>query len=192
MKNVFWIFRRDLQRIGKNFVAIIVAIGICIVPALYAWFNIGANIDPYENTSGIHIAVANCDEGSENELTGRLDAGQAVVENLEANDALGWAFTGRQEAIEGVESGEYYAAIIIPEKFSADLVSVLTGEIETPKLEYYVNEKKNAIAPKVTDQYKDRGDISGEELRHSGDTVLHESGTLGQRHGLDCDFQDGG
>lgn len=151
MKNVFWIFRRDLQRIGKNFVAIVVAIGICIVPALYAWFNIGANIDPYENTSGIHIAVANCDEGSENELTGRLDAGQAVVESLEANDALGWVFTGRQEAIEGVESGEYYAAIIIPEKFSADLVSVLTGEIETPKLEYYVNEKKNAIAPKVTD-----------------------------------------
>lgn len=151
MKNVFWIFRRDLKRIGSNFVAVIVAIGMCIVPALYAWFNIGANMDPYSNTGGIHIAVANCDEGSENDTVGRLDAGEAIIENLKANDALGWVFTDRDEAVHGVRSGDYYAAIIIPEEFSEDLVSVLSGKIKTPQIEYYVNEKKNAIAPKVTD-----------------------------------------
>ena len=48
-------------------------------------------------------------------------------------------------------SGEYYAAIVIPKDFSEKLTSMLTGDFEQPELTYYVNEKKNAIAPKVTD-----------------------------------------
>lgn len=151
MKNIFWIFRRDLKRISRNFVAVIVILGMCIVPALYAWFNIAANMDPYENTSGIHIAVANCDAGTENESIGSLNAGESIIENLRENDTLGWVFTDEDEAVSGVRSGEYYAALIIPEDFSEDLVSVLSGEIQRPKIQYYLNEKKNAIAPKVTD-----------------------------------------
>jgi len=151
MKNIFWIFKRDLKRISGNFVAVIVILGMCIVPALYAWFNIAANMDPYENTSGIHIAVANCDAGTENESIGSLNAGESIIENLRENDTLGWVFTDEDEAVSGVRSGEYYAALIIPEDFSEDLVSVLSGKIHRPKIQYYLNEKKNAIAPKVTD-----------------------------------------
>lgn len=151
MKNIFWIFRRDLKRISGNFVAVIVILGMCIVPALYAWFNIDANMDPYENTSGIHIAVANCDKGTENESIGSLNAGENIIENLRKNDTLGWVFTDEDEAVGGVRSGEYYAALIIPEDFSKDLVSVLSGKIQRPQIKYYLNEKKNAIAPKVTD-----------------------------------------
>lgn len=151
MKNIFWIFRRDLKRISGNFVAVIVILGMCIVPALYAWFNIAANMNPYENTSGIHIAVANCDAGTENESIGSLNAGESMIENLKENDTLGWVFTDEDEAVSGVRSGEYYAALIIPEDFSEDLVSVLSGRIQRPKIKYYLNEKKNAIAPKVTD-----------------------------------------
>lgn len=151
MKNIFWIFRRDLKRISGNFVAVIVILGMCIVPALYAWFNIAANMNPYENTSGIHIAVANCDAGTENESIGSLNAGESMIENLKENDTLGWVFTDEDKAVSGVRSGEYYAALIIPEDFSEDLVSVLSGEIQRPKIKYYLNEKKNAIAPKVTD-----------------------------------------
>ena len=151
MKNIFWIFRRDLKRISGNFVAVIVILGMCIVPALYAWFNIAANMNPYENTSGIHIAVANCDAETENESIGSLNAGESMIENLKENDTLGWVFTDEDEAVSGVRSGEYYAALIIPEDFSEDLVSVLSGEIQRPKIKYYLNEKKNAIAPKVTD-----------------------------------------
>ncbi len=151
MKNVLWIFRRDIKRLATNFVAVVVSIGVCFVPALYAWFNIAANMDPYENTGGIHIAVSNCDQGTENDVVGSLNAGESIIETLKENDTLGWVFTDEKEAIEGVRAGEYYAAIIIPEKFSEDLASIISGKIEAPKIEYYVNEKKNAIAPKVTD-----------------------------------------
>ncbi len=151
MRNIFYIFRRDIKRLAKNLVAVVVSIGVCFVPALYAWFNIAANMDPYSNTGGIHIAVANCDKGTENEAIGSLNAGDKIIEALEANDSLGWVFLDEDEAIGGVRAGDYYAALVIPETFSEDLASVLSGDIESPAIEYYVNEKKNAIAPKVTD-----------------------------------------
>ena len=123
--------------------------GRCCDPA-YAWFNIAANIDPYANTSAIQIAVANNDQdASTNDLT--INAGDQIMENLKENDQLGWVFTSEEKAVDGVRSGKYYAAIVIPEDFSDSLLSVLSGTLETPELNYYINEKVNAIAPKITD-----------------------------------------
>ena len=151
MKKAFQIFKRDLKRLLRNPVAMVITIGVCIIPSLYAWYNIEANWDPYGNTSGVRIAVANEDRGVETELTGELNAGEQTVEKLRENDALGWVFTDAESAKEGVYRGDYYAAIIIPADFSEHLTSMLTGEFEQPEIKYYVNEKKNAIAPKVTD-----------------------------------------
>ena len=61
MKTAFQIFRRDVRRLLKNRAATLVMIGVCLLPSLYAWFNIAANMDPYANTSGIRVAIANCD-----------------------------------------------------------------------------------------------------------------------------------
>ena len=151
MKKAFQIFKRDLKRLLRNPVAMVITIGVCIIPSLYAWYNIEANWDPYGNTSGVRIAVANEDRGVETELTGELNAGEQTVEKLRENDALGWEFTDAESAKEGVYRGDYYAAIIIPADFSEHLTSMLTGDFEQPEIKYYVNEKKNAIAPKVTD-----------------------------------------
>ena len=143
MRNAFRIFRRDMKRLLRNPAAILVLIGVSILPSLYAWFNIAANIDPYANTSGIKVAVANLDtDATHDDLT--------IIDQLKENDQLGWTFVSKDAAIEGVKSGEYYAAIIIPQDFSESLLSVLSGKIETPELEYYINEKLNAIAPKIT------------------------------------------
>ena len=151
MKRAFEIFRRDVNRLSHNMVAMIVTVGVCLIPSLYAWFNIAANYDPYANTGNIKIAVANADKGTENELIGELNAGAEIVQNLKENKDLGWRFTDKKKAVEGVKSGKYYAAIVIPEDFSSSLVSILSGDMKRPQFEYYLNEKKNAIAPKVTD-----------------------------------------
>ena len=149
MRNAFRIFRRDMKRLLRNPAAILVLIGVSILPSLYAWFNIAANIDPYANTSGIKVAVANLDtDATHDDLT--INAGSQIIDQLKENDQLGWTFVSKDAAIEGVKSGEYYAAIIIPQDFSKSLLSVLSGKIETPELEYYINEKLNAIAPKIT------------------------------------------
>lgn len=150
MKRAFEIFRRDVNRLSHNMVAMIVTIGVCLIPSLYAWFNIAANYDPYANTGNIKIAVANADKGTENEFIGELNVGEEIVQNLKKNDSLGWKFTDEKKAVQGVKSGKYYAAIVIPEDFSSSFVSILSGDMKQPQFEYYLNEKKNAIAPKVT------------------------------------------
>lgn len=151
MKTVFQILLRDLRRLLRNPVAMIIVVGVCVIPSLYAWYCIAANWDPYANTAGIRVAVSNNDRGVRSDIAGNLDAGGQVVEELHDNHDLTWEFVSEDEAREGVESGKYYAAIVIPADFSEDLASVFTGEFEQPTITYYVNEKKNAVAPKVTD-----------------------------------------
>ncbi len=150
MNTSFQIFSRDVKRLLRNRAAALVMVGVCLLPSLYAWFNIAANMDPYGNTKGIKVAVANNDKGAVNEMI-TLNAGDAIIGNLKENDQLGWTFTSEKKAKEGVKSGDYYAVIVIPEDFSESLVSILSGDLKKPELDYYINEKKNAIAPKITD-----------------------------------------
>lgn len=151
MDTILHILARDVKRLLRNPVAIIVTLGVCVIPSLYAWYSIEANWDPYANTSGIRVAVSNEDAGASDDVVGDLDVGAEVVEALHDNSQLGWEFVSQDEAMEGVRSGAYYAAIVIPRTFSADLASAAYGGSERPQLQYFVNEKKNSVAPKVTD-----------------------------------------
>lgn len=142
----------DLKKIFTNPVAIIITIGITILPSAYAWLNIISNWDPYANTRHISVAVANLDAGASSQLTGEVNVGEQVVSQLKENDQLGWTFVKtRKEAVEGVESGRYYAAVVIDKNFSRSLVRMITSGGSRPELNYYVNEKLNPIAPKITD-----------------------------------------
>lgn len=152
MRTAFKIFRRDLKRILANPVAIVIAIGVAIIPSLYAWFNILANWDPYENTSTVPIAVVIEDEGAQIGDMGEINAGDMIEEQLKENTQLGWAFVDdEQQALDGVSAGTYYAAFVVPRDFTATLGGVLDGKTDQARIAYYVNEKVNAISPKVTD-----------------------------------------
>ena len=152
MKGVIKVFLRDLGRLKKNLIAMVIVVGMCVLPALYAWFNIAANWDPYSNTAGLKVAVVNNDKGYNLEDIYELDCGKQVVASLKENAKIGWEFVTEKEAKDGVYSNEYYAAVIIPDDFSENLVSFVTGDFKKPVVSYYVNEKINAIAPKITDK----------------------------------------
>ena len=146
---IFFIFRHDMKKLFMNPIAAVLAAGLMVLPSLYAWFNIEASWDPYGNTGNLKVAVANCDEGYS--LKGiTVNVGNSIVDSLAGNQEIGWLFMDEADAVEGVESGAYYAAIIIPEDFSRDMMSILTPDMVRPDLKYYVNEKTNAIAPKIT------------------------------------------
>ena len=152
MKMAFKIFVRDLKRLIHTPLALIVIFGMSFMPSLYAWYCIEANWDPYANTAALSVAVANEDAGADNKFTGHLDVGDQVIDQLHENHQLGWTFVNsKQEALDKVYSGECYAAIIIPADFSKDFTSVFEGNYTQPAIEYYVNEKPSAVAPKITD-----------------------------------------
>ena len=150
MKKSFQIFKRDLGRLFRNRAAVLILVGISVLPSLYAWFNIAANMDPYGNTKGIQVAIANEDKGADSEQMS-LDAGQNIVDNLKKNDQAWLEVCRCKRSEKGSEIRKYYAAIVMPDNFSESLLSILSGDIKQPKLDYYINEKKNAIAPKITD-----------------------------------------
>ena len=153
MRNIIAIFKRDLSRIRGSVVALIVAVGLVIVPTLYAWFNIAGSWDPYGNTGNLKVAVANSDNGYMSDLIPvRVNIGDTVVSALRENDQLDWRFVSESDAVEGVRSGEYYAAVVIPENFSSRMMTVFSSEAEHAEIVYYENQKANAIAPRVTDK----------------------------------------
>lgn len=153
MRNIIAIFKRDLSRIRGSVVALIVAVGLVIVPTLYAWFNIAGSWDPYGNTGNLKVAVANSDNGYMSDLIPvRVNIGDTVVSALRENDQLDWRFVSESDAVEGVRSGEYYAAVVIPENFSSRMMTVFSSDAKHAEIVYYENQKANAIAPRVTDK----------------------------------------
>ena len=153
MKMIWGIFKRDMCHATRNVIAVIVSMGLVVVPALYAWFNIAASWDPYGNTKALKVAVANNDKGYKSDLVPvRVNVGETIIGTLHANDQLDWQFVNSDKAIDGVKSGEYYAAIVIPKGFSADMMTLFSPDIKHAQLKYYLNEKINPIAPHITDQ----------------------------------------
>ena len=148
---ILQIFMRDLKRLVVNPVACIILAGVCILPALYAWYTIETMWDPYANTGSIKVAVVNEDKGADSNYTGKINIGQEVVDELHSDHELDWQFVSKDEAMDGVYSSEYYAALIFPENFSEDFISVFSGNFTQPKIEYYVNEKLSGSGTKVTD-----------------------------------------
>ncbi len=190
IKRIGSIFRADWQRLTTSVVAVVVMLGLCLVPCLYAWFNILSNWDPYgpASTGNIRVAVASEDEGCE--ILGlHLNIGELVMEGLQTNDQMGWVFLEDQEtALDGVYAGDYYAALIVPEEFTADFVSLLDGELEHPQIQYYENEKKNAIAPKITGKAKTavQEQINNTIIEKVADALTTASSVF-QALGLDAD-----
>lgn len=181
MKNIFHIYSADIHRIIRNWAAGVIITGLAILPSLYAWFNIEASWDPYGQTSGVSIAVANLDKGTT--LRDQpINLGKEIVESLHQNEKLGWRFTEDSEnAIQGVRHGDDYAAIIIPENFSARIGTVLSNEPVKAQILYYTNEKINAISPKVTAKGASGvvEEISKNFIKTANGTIFEIFNTLG-------------
>ncbi|MDQ6597138.1 YhgE/Pip domain-containing protein [Bacillus salipaludis] len=148
MGKIWHIYRSDWKNIFRVPSVALLVVGLMILPSMYAWFNIKSMWDPYGNTSGIQVAVANEDEGAR--ISGKnINVGNETVKNLKKNHKLGWVFVRTNEAKRGVEEGDYYAYLIIPKEFSKKITSIISANPEKPEIIFGVNEKINAVAPKI-------------------------------------------
>lgn len=152
MKNIWKIIKNDFRHISQNVVAVVLVIGLCALPSLYAWFNIFSNWNPYEEdaTSNLKIAVVSKDQPfTVSQLS--LCIGNSILESLRENKTIGWVFPeDERTALNGVYDGDYYAALIIPEDFTKSIAGITSGDLSGGTIAYYENEKKNAIATKIT------------------------------------------
>lgn len=151
MHNVYTIFKQDVRNISTNWVASTLIVGLIFLPSLYAWLNIYASSDPYARTDKLPVAIVNEDKAVD--LQGKhINTGAQIVSTLKDNPSMEWHFVSRQEAMKGVEYGDYFAVLVLPSNLSEKLATVVSGEPEKAEIEYYVNEKLNSIAPKITEK----------------------------------------
>lgn len=152
MKEIFDIFLTDIKKISKQKFAIIIIIGIIIIPGIYAWLNIDSNWNPYDNTGNLPIAIVNKDNGV-TFLDKDINMGQMLEDGLKENNAMKWIFTDEQTAKSNVDESIYYGALIIPENFSGKFLTIFDDEnLQKPTFDFYVNQKKNPIAPIIVDK----------------------------------------
>ncbi len=151
MRNVLKILKRDLLRLLKTPPALVVIVALMVLPSVYTWYNVIGFWNPYDNTGNLTVCVVNQDAGGSSDLTGSLNVGDKIVDQLHENTQLKWEFTDYDSAMESVHSGTAYAAFVIPESFTADLLTLTTGDFKQPQLQYYVNEKAGPVSPKITD-----------------------------------------
>lgn len=151
MRNIFTIFKRDVRNISTNWVAAVLIGGLIFLPSLYAWLNIYASSDPYGRTDKLPVAVVNEDVGADVKDE-HINTGEEIVSTLKDNPSMEWHFVSRKKAMDGVEYGDYFAVMVLPENLSEQLASVVSGNPQKAEIDYYVNEKLNSIAPKITEK----------------------------------------
>ncbi len=156
MANVALIFRDEMRRMASNVVSVVIALGLVVMPSIFAWYNIIACWNVFDHTGNLTVAVANDDEGYESDLFPlRVNVGEQVVSALRANTQIDWVFTQGEDAVDGARSGRYYAAVVIPQEFSRDMLTFYADDAQHASIIYYSNEKVSAIAPKITDRGAD-------------------------------------
>ena len=149
MRAIWKIYATDWKNIFKVPTGILLILAIILLPCLYSWVNIKSVWDPYANTSGVKVAVTNEDRGA-TVLDRSVNIGEGLIANLRSNPKLGWTFVDREEAERGVDRGAFYASILIPADFSERITGIAEGRLDRPEVVYTVNEKINAVAPKIT------------------------------------------
>ncbi|WP_320940367.1 YhgE/Pip domain-containing protein, partial [Lysinibacillus capsici] len=148
-QHVFQIYTKDIRNIVTNWVVAVIIGGLIFLPSLYAWLNIYASMDPYAHTSNMKIAIVNEDTGT-TVRDEAINVGNEVIETLRTNKSFTWKLETEKKAKEQLKNGDFFAVIIIPNDFSQKLTSILTDKPTKAHIDYYVNEKKNPIAPKIT------------------------------------------
>ena len=173
MRGILHLIRRDLRHSVMNVMAIIVMFGLVVIPSLFTWFNVLASWDPFGNTKNLTVAVASTDEGYQSDLVPiRVNIGEQVLSQLRANDQLNWVITSEDDAIDGTKSGRYYAAIVLPPTFSADMLTFYADGAQ--RTSSYGGAVRREVDAKVS------GTVGGARVRWStrGEAWIHRYETV--------------
>ena len=157
MRTILSIFKNDINAIVKHFFVLVIALAVGVLPSLYAWINIYAMWNPYVNTGNVPVALASRDLGIEGPDGTHIDVAAEAIAEFAGSESINYIpVDSAEQAIDGVSSGKYYAAIIFEDGFTYAMnhYEEAIGDAK-PRITYCCNIKKSGIAPKITDTAAD-------------------------------------
>ena len=143
--------RAEWRHLCKNKILLLSMAVISFIPIMYSGFFLGSIWDPYGQTKNLPVAFVNEDKGAQ--LNGQaLNVGRSVEQKLKDNHDLGWDFVTKQQADSGVDSGHYYAVVIIPADFSAKAASITQSKPQQAVIHYTITPAKNYVGSLISNQ----------------------------------------
>ena len=140
----------ELKALIKSPKLWVTMIGVALVPALYNLSFLGSMWDPYGNVDDLPVAVVNQDKSSTlNDQT--LSIGDDMLDSMSKNKALDYHFVSAEKAEEGLENGDYYMVITLPEDLSEKAASLLTDDPEKLTINYQTTAGRSFVASKMSE-----------------------------------------
>ncbi|HIT89815.1 MAG TPA: YhgE/Pip domain-containing protein [Candidatus Merdenecus merdavium] len=143
-------FKSEWKQIFQNKMTLIIILGVSLIPMLYTTFFLGSMWDPYGKAEDLPVAIVNLDHPVVYQGQ-TLNIGENMVDQLKEEKPLKCSFVTQEEADEGLEDGNYYMVVTIPEDFSENAATLLDEKPQKMNLIYKTNPGRNFFASKITD-----------------------------------------
>ena len=117
---------------------------VLLIPIIYSFFYLKSYWNPYGTLSDMKIAVVNLDSGKDDK-----NQGNEFVQSLKDNATFDICEVSKEDANDGMEKGNYYATIEIPENFTKCLESGATTDKQVAQITYRPNQATNYLATQI-------------------------------------------
>ncbi|OJU10526.1 MAG: hypothetical protein BGN88_09580 [Clostridiales bacterium 43-6] len=180
----------------KLIIQISVILGVIILPLLYSYFYLGAFWDPYSTLNTLPVAVVNNDKGTVIHDTKR-NLGEEMWNELNKDKTLKFIKTDETDATNGTKNNKYYAMIVVPSDFSANIASSSQQNKQTASILFSANEKRNFLASQILSkatlqiEEKLRGNVNKEITANLSDELRETPAKLTELHDGMAQLHDG-
>ncbi|MBY4955567.1 YhgE/Pip domain-containing protein [Streptococcus suis] len=158
---------QKVKNIFKKPMTLVTIIGIACVPALYNISFLTSMWDPYGRLDQLPVAVVNQDQSASFQDK-TLTIGDDMVDNMKESKSLDFHFVSEKDAEKGLEEGEYYMVITLPEDLSEKASSLLTNQPEPLTISYQTSKGHSFVASKM-------GESAMEKLKTSVSETITET-----------------
>lgn len=160
---------RKVKNIFKKPMTLITILGIACVPALYNISFLTSMWDPYGRLDQLPVAVVNQDQSASFQDK-TLTIGDDMADNMKESKSLDFHFVSEKDAEKGLEEGDYYMVITLPEDLSEKASSLLTNQPEPITISYQTSKGHSFVASKM-------GESAMEKLKTSVSETITETYT---------------
>ncbi len=165
IRDAFAIFRMEATLFARFPKLKVSALGVIIIPALYALIYLSSVRDPSAHTVDLKAALVNLDQGLNYRGTD-INVGQAVAHGIKERHNFGFVdYANEEDARLAVRQGQLAFALIIPPDFSAHAVP--GQEAAGGRLVMYVSEGNNYNGASIAKRF-------ASELGHQVNINLNE------------------
>lgn len=172
--------KQEWKKLFSNKLLFVFLVAVALVPTLYTVIFLRSMWDPYGNLDQLPVALVNLDQKTSYEDR-TITAGDDLVDRLMEDGSLDFHLISQEEAQQGMQDGDYYMMITIPEDFSEKALTVLDEKPEKMELVYETNPGANYISSKMSESAMKTisSEVADEVTKEYAATIFDIVGDLG-------------